>query len=218
MLNLYVRLTNVTALRMNRRFFLLFSLLLVASQWRQGAPPVAITSPAPDQVLRGSVTISGKVDLPGFISAQLDFGYASNPANTWFPIRTFSAPLTDPALATWDTTSITDGDYVLRFRINLEDGTSQEVTVPVKIGNDLLPTPTLEPTLTSEPDTVLIPTPFLLAASPTPTDIPRPTPTALPPNPVSLGQNQIYLSLGRGALVILGLFASAGLIVRVRRY
>jgi hypothetical protein len=64
----------------------------------------------------------------------------------------------------------------------------------------------------------LIPTPFLLAASPTPTDLPRPTPTALPPNPVSLGQNQIYTSLGRGALVILGLFALAGLIVRVRRY
>jgi len=218
MLNLYVRLTSVAVLRMNRRFLLLFSLLLVAAQWRQGTPPVAITSPAPDEILRGSVTISGKVDLPSFLSAQLDFAYASNPTNTWFPIRTFSAPLTDPTLATWDTTSITDGDYVLRFRINLEDGTSQEVIVPIKIGNDLLPTPTLEPTLTPEPDTVLIPTPFLLAASPTATDVPRPTPTALPPNPVSLGQNQIYLSLGRGALVILGLFALAGLIVRVRRY
>ena len=45
-----------------------------------------------------------------------------------------------------------------------------------------------------------------------------PTPTALPTNPVSIGQNQIYLSLGRGALVILGLFALAGLILRVRLY
>ena len=106
----------------------------------------------------------------------------------------------------------------LRLRVNFEDGTVQEATVPVKIGNDVLPTPTPEPTATSEPETVLIPTPFLLAASPTPTDLPRPTPTALPPNPVSLGQNQIYTSLGRGALVILGLFALAGLIIRVRRY
>jgi hypothetical protein len=40
----------------------------------------------------------------------------------------------------------------------------------------------------------------------------------LPPNPASLGQNQIYGSLGRGALVIVGLFALAGLIVRFRRY
>ncbi|HKG55277.1 MAG TPA: hypothetical protein VKB04_13530, partial [Anaerolineales bacterium] len=75
-----------------------------------------------------------------------------------------------------------------------------------------------EPSSTPEVDSVLIPTPFLLAASPTPTEIPRPTPTALPSNPVSLGQNQVYASLGRGALVILGLFALAGIILRVRRY
>ena len=203
---------------MKLRFLFLFVFLLVAAQWRQVTTPVAITSPAPDEMVRGQVTIQGKVDVPIFVSAQLDFSYASNPTNTWFTIQTFSQSLPDSTLATWDTTSITDGDYVLRLRVNFEDGTSQEATVPVKIGNDVLPTPTLEPTLTPEPDTVLMPTPFLLAASPTPTDVPRPTPTALPSNPVSLGQNQIYVSLGRGALVILGLFALAGLSVRVRRY
>ena len=208
MLNLYVRL-------MKLRFLLLFGLILVAAQ---ESPPIAITSPAPDEILRGLVTITGKVDVPSFVSVQLDFAYASNPTNTWFTIQTFSQPLVDSTLATWDTTSITDGDYVLRLRVNFEDGTSQEVTVPIKIGNDALPTPTFEPSSTPEPESVLIPTPFLLAASPTPTEVPRPTPTALPANPVSLGQNQIYASLGRGALVILGLFAVAGLIIRVRRY
>jgi len=200
---------------MNRHLLFLFVLLLVAAQ---ESPPIAITSPAPDETLRAQVTITGKVDVPSFLSAQLDFAYASNPTNTWFTIQTFTQPLTDSTLATWDTTSITDGDYVLRLRVNFEDGTSQEVTVPIKIGNDALPTPTLVPTSTPEPDTVLIPTPFLIAASPTPTDIPRSTPTALPPNPVSLGQNQLYASLGRGALVILGLFALAGIIIRVRRF
>jgi hypothetical protein len=211
MLNLYVRL-------MKRPLLFLFVFLLVAAQWRQGTTPIAITSPAPDELLRGQVTITGKVDVPSFVSAQLDFAYTSNPTNTWFNIQTFSQSMIDSTLATWDTTSVTDGDYVLRLRVNFEDGTSQEVTVPIKIGNDVVPTPTLEPTATPEPDTVLIPTPFLLAASPTPTDVPHPTPTGLPPNPVSLRQNQIYVSLGRGALVILGLFALAGLIVRVRRY
>ena len=179
---------------------------------------MAITSPAPQEILRGQVKIMGKVDLPSFVSAQLDFAYASDPTNTWFSIQTFSQPLTDSTLATWDTTSITDGDYILRLRVNLQDGTSQEATVPVKIGNDFVPTATPVPTPTPVSDTILIPTPFLLAASPTPTEMPRPTPTALPSNPVSLGQNQIYASLGRGALVILGLFALAGLIIRVRRY
>lgn len=196
-----------------------FSLLLVLfSIAAQDTPPVAITSPAPGELLRGQVTITGKVDVPSFLSAGLDFGYASDPTNTWFNIQSFSQSLTDSTLAVWDTTSITDGDYVLRLRVNFEDGTFQEVTVPIQIGNDVQPTATLEPTTTPEPESVLIPTPFLLAASPTPTDLPRPTPTALPPNPVSLGQSQIYASLGRGALVILGLFALAGLIIRVRRY
>jgi len=200
---------------MMRRLSFLLVLLSIAAQ---DTPPVAIISPAPDTLLRGQVTISGNVEFPSFLSAQLDFAYASDPTGTWFNIQSFSQPLTDSTLAVWDTTSITDGDYVLRLRVNFEDGTFQEVTVPVKTGNDVQPTATPEPTATSEPETALIPTPFLLAASPTPTHLPRPTPTALPPNPVSLGRTQIYASLGRGALVILGLFALAGLIIRVRRY
>jgi len=200
---------------MKLRFSLFLVLFLVAAQ---EAPPVAITSPASDELLRGQVTLTGRLDVPSFLSAGLDFAYASDPTGTWFNIQSFSQPLTDSTLAVWDTTSITDGEYVLRLRVDFEDGTFQEVTVPVRVGNDVLPPPTPEPTATPEPDAVLIPTPFLLAASPTPTDLPRPTPTALAPNPVSLAQNQIYTSLGRGALVILGLFALAGLIVRVRRY
>lgn len=208
MLNLYVRLMKLD-------FLLAFVLFFLAAQ---DSPPVAITSPAAGEILRGQVTITGKVDVPSFVTAHVDFAYASDPTGTWFNIQTFSQPPADSTLATWDTTSITDGDYVLRLRVNFEDGTFQDATVPLKIGNEMLPTPTAEPTSTPEVDSVLIPTPFLLAASPTPTEVPRPTPTALPSNPVSLGQNQVYDSLGRGALVILGLFALAGMIIRVRRY
>ena len=75
-----------------------------------------------------------------------------------------------------------------------------------------VPTATLE-----EFVSVQIPTPFLLAASATPTEVPRPTPTPLPPNPVALSQSEIYASLGRGALVIIGLFAFSGIALRLRR-
>lgn len=200
---------------MKRCILLPLFLLLIAAQT---APPIAITSPAADEVLRGQVTITGTLDVPSFASAQLDFAYASNPTDTWFAIQTLSQPVIDAALAVWDTTSITDGDYVLRLRVSFEDGTFQEVTVPVKVGNEAAPTPTLAPTATSEGVSVLVPTPFLLAASPTPTEVPRPTPTALPANPASLGQDEIYASLKRGALVILGLFILAGLIIRIRRF
>ena len=207
---------NLRVPSMKRYFLFLFVLFLIAAQ---DAPSLAITSPAPQEVLRGEVTITGRLDLPSFLSAQLDFAYASNPTDTWFTIQVFTQPLVDSTLAEWDTTSITDGEYVLRLRANFEDGTFQEVTVPIQIGNDVpIPTPTAEPTATLEENIILVPTPFLLAASPTPTDLPRSTPTPLPPNPASLEQSEIYASLGRGALVILGLFALAGLIIRVRRY
>ena len=209
MLNLYV-------LLMKARFFLLLVLLLIAAQ---DEPPIALTSPLAGEVLRGEVTITGTTDVPNFLSAQLDFAYASNPTSTWFAIQSLSQPVKDSTLATWDTTSITDGDYILRLRVNLLDTTSQEITLPIQVGNDIPPaTPTIAVSPTPETVSVLIPTPFLLAASPTPTAPPRPTPTALPTNPASLGQATIYASLGRGALVILGLFALAGLIIRLRRF
>ncbi len=208
MLNLFVRL-------MRLYLWLPVFLLMIAAQTTL---PIAITSPAADELLRGRVTVTGTLDVASFANAQLDFAYASNPTDTWFTIQTFSQPVIDSSLAVWDTTSITDGDYVLRLRVNFEDGTFQEVTVPVKVGNEAVPTPALAPTSTPEEVGVLVPTPFLLAASPTPTEVPRPTPTALPPNPASLGRDQIYRSLGRGAIVILGLFALAGLILRVRRF
>lgn len=192
----------------------LFFLLAV-----QDSPAVAISSPAANDVLRGQVNIIGSTNLPDFVSAQLDFAYASDSTGTWFPIQTLSQAVFDSPLYTWDTTPITDGDYILRLRVIVADGSFQEVTVPVKLRNDVVPTtPTsLPPTATPESLTVLIPTPFLLAASPTPTHPPHPTPTPLPENPVSLNSGTVLYSLGRGALVILGLFAFTGLLLRLRR-
>lgn len=201
---------------MKTRFFLLFVLLLLAAQT---APPIAITSPAPNASVSGEVTITGTTDVLGFASSQLDFSYASNPADTWFALQASSQPAVDSPLAAWDTTLISDGDYVLRLRVYLTDGSFQEMTVPIKVQNDTpIVTPTLTPTSTPESIKGQIPTPFLVASSPTPTLTPRPTPTPLPTNPVSLDQNTIYTSLGRGALVIISLFSFAGLILRFRRY
>jgi hypothetical protein len=214
MLNLFVRL-------MKKRLILLpFFLFLIAAQ----DSTVAITSPMPDEALRGQVNIIGSTNLPNFVSAQLDFAYATDitpnggGTGTWFPLQALSQPVFDSPLYTWDTTSITDGEYLLRLRVFTSDGGVQEVTVPVTVQNDAVPTPTLAPTSTAEAVINQMPTPFLLAASPTPTEVPRPTPTPMPTNAAALDQNEIYTSLGRGALVILGLFALAGVILRLRRF
>lgn len=191
-------------------------LLLLAAQ---DSPLLAITSPVPGEAVRGEVAVTGTTGISGFASSQLDFSYASNPTGTWFVLQTSTQPVTDSALAIWDTTRITDGDYNLRLRVFTEDGTLQEVTIPVRVQNDT-PIPTPTSVLTSTPDRLDtgFPTPFLVAASPTPTSTPRPTPTPLPSNAVSMTQTAVYTSLGRGALVILGLFAFVGLILRFRRY
>ena len=208
MLNLFVRL-------MKAKLFLPFVLLLIAAQ---DFPPIAITFPLSGEVLRGEVTITGRMDDPNFLSAQLDFSYASNPTGTWFALQAFSQPVTDSALAVWNTASISDGDYILRLRVNFLDNTTQEITVPVSIRNDVpFSTPTVVATSTPNTVEIQIPTPFLLAASPTPTSPPRSTPTTLPTNPASLAQTAIYASLGRGTLVIIGLFILSGLIIRLRR-
>ncbi|MFN8425295.1 MAG: hypothetical protein U0X87_03415 [Anaerolineales bacterium] len=60
---------------MKIRFFLPIVLFLLAAQ---DSPPVAITSPASGEVLRGEITIIGSTDVPNFFSAQLDFKYASD--------------------------------------------------------------------------------------------------------------------------------------------
>jgi len=201
---------------MKLRLLLFMTLFSIAAQ----NSTIAITSPRPGDVLRGQVSITGTMDVLNFLSAQLDFKYASDSAENWFALQSLSQPALDSALYTWDTASITDGDYILRLQVYLTDGTTQEVTVPITIQNDSLPaTPTALPA-TSTPESIFggqIPTPFLLAPSPTPTDVPRPTPTPLPTNPMLLTQNEIITSLARGALVIIGLFIFAGIILRLRR-
>src|SRR5512138_984404 len=147
-------------------FFSLIPMLFLVV-FAQDASSVAITSPAPGDVLRGQVNIIGSTNTPDFVSAQLDFAYASDATGTWFPIQTLSQPVFDSPLYTWDTTSITDGDYILRLRVFLGDGTYQEVTVPITVGNEVQPaTPTPVPTATPQEEKAPVPTPFLLASSP----------------------------------------------------
>ncbi len=209
MLNLSVNLMKIRTLP-------LLAFLLIAAQ---DTPLVAINSPISGDAIRGEVTITGTTDILGFASSQLDFSYASNPTDTWFTIQTSTQPVDDSPLATWDTSLISDGSYILRLRVFADDGRFQETTVPVKIQNDT-PIVTPTPVVTSTPNKLDagLPTPFLVASSPTPTLTPRPTPTLLPTNAVSMNQIAIYTSLGRGALVIIGLFAFVGIILRFRRY
>jgi len=186
----------------------------------QEPSPLAISSPAAGEVLRGQVPIVGTSEAPGFVSSELSFSYAGDPTGTWFVLQTSGQAGVNAVLATWDTLSISDGDYNLRLRVNLQDGTLLETSVTgLQVRNyTALPTPTAESSFTPTPTPRSeAPTPILLAASATPTLPPPPTPTPLPHNPAALASSEIYASLKRGALLIGLLFLAFGILLRLRR-
>ena len=203
-------------------------LMIPSAVLAQGTLPT-ITSPNANQILQGNVSIIGTTDIPNFASAELDFAYASDSTGTWFLVQTFSQPVTNSAIAVWDTTSISDGDYILRLRVTLQDGSTQDATVKIKVQNEtpistatptitltaIMPTITLTAAFTPQP---LTPTPIMIAASPTPTSPPIfSTPTSLPPNPAGVEPGEIDAGVQRGALVILGVFVVFGILIRLRR-
>lgn len=178
---------------------------------------ISITSPQPGEILRGQVEIIGNMDIPGYSSSELAFSYASNPADrsAWFTIQTFSQPVGNTAIATWDTTSLTDGDYILHLRVFLQDGSSQDVAVSdLKIRNDVV-SPTDTPIAVLLPE-IMATSPPADTEMPVTTAISFPSSTPMPVNPVSVTNSSIYLNFAGSALIVLVLFIILGIFLRFR--
>ncbi len=186
----------------------------------QGANLPVILSPTDGQVIQGQVPVKCMTDLPNFSSAELAFGYVSDPTQTWFLLQTASLPTTNDVMTIWDTTAITDGDYVLRLRVLLQDGSTAEATVSVKVRNyTALPTPTLAITVTPSP-AVEVPTAMVILPSQTP--VPQvtaalPTPSDVPANPAGVTAGEIFSGFWRGALLVGVLILFFAVIIRLRR-
>jgi hypothetical protein len=195
-----------------------FSLIIIFQELT-----LALTAPQSGDVLRGDVAIQGRMDTPNFASAELSFTFAetaSDPAATWFTIQTFSQPTFDSALTVWDTTTVTDGEYALRLRVYLLDGSFQDVLVRDLTIRNYTPDPTPIP---SETPTAL-PSFSQFNADPSsstsaePTAIiSYPTATSLPPNPASLETDTILTTFGKSALVLLAIFGFISLLLRLRK-
>jgi len=168
----------------------------------------AIVAPRRGDVLQGVVAISGSNDVAGFVSAEVSFTYADDPTGTWFLIAMNSQPVFNERLATWDTTVITDGDYVLRLRVYLTDGSSREAFISGLRVRNYTP--------------VDSPTPMVLApeATPhstiTPTATPFPTPTALPRNPAALAPTDVSASILYGGMAAILTFVIIGIYLWLR--
>jgi hypothetical protein len=195
--------------RIGRLFLLILFLaaLAVRSVAAQGQP--AIVSPQQGDVLQGVVAIRGSNNAAGFLSSEIDFAYAGDTTGTWFLIATSSQPVDSDTLATWDTTTITDGNYSLRLQVFLSDGTHLDAIIPnLRVRNYTpIETPTPAPTAvlpTLTPTITLTPTPF-------------PSPTPLPANPALLTSTDISISLGYGGLGAVIFIIVVGIYLWLRR-
>jgi hypothetical protein len=197
---------------MKRTGIVLLVLIALARPARaQTAFTPSLTSPSEGQALQGAVTITGTTAVDGYASSELSFAYSGDPTGTWFLISTTitNAPVFDDTLATWDTTTITDGDYALRLRVFLLDATFTDITVGGLRVRNYTPVETPTPAPTVEQSTPL--------PSATPTATPQPTPTPLPRNPAVLDPADLRASLGVGGLAVLLAFALLGIYLWLRR-
>ena len=178
---------------------------------------VYIKFPPDGQALKGKVVVTGNTAIQGFSSSEVRFSYSDNPTGTWFLIQSSTQAVDDGMLVEWDTSTITDGVYDLQLEVKLISGDSILYTVrqlrvrnytPVETGT---PTP-VTPTSTPLPGDTPIPT---ATSTPTETPVP-PTRTTLPPNPAQITHQDLGISLGKGALFSLGLFALIGIYLSVK--
>jgi hypothetical protein len=189
---------------------LCFSLILASSfagQNVQAADPV-ILSPRPGDVLHGVMIIVGNTSVDGFDTAEISFTYTNDPTGTWFLIASNSLPVENDRLAAWDTTVITDGDYILRLEVLLKDGSSRKTEVQdLHIRNyTSLDYPTAIST-NSQAGSMS----NLMKATP------YPTPTSLPRNPAALSQGDIFSSIFYGILAAILAFIMFSIYLWLRR-
>lgn len=175
-----------------------------------------INYPPTGETLRGPIPITGTIPAEGFTRWELAFAHADNPTDTWFLLASGVEPISGQ-LATWDTTLLTDGDYLLRLRVQASDAYQEVLIERLRIANYTVhtatPTSTQPPTITA----TATPTPLPPTATITATPTIRPSSTPLPPNPAILDGASILFNLAQAVTVVFAVFAFFGAILWLRR-
>jgi hypothetical protein len=141
------------------------------------AATAIISGPTQGDLVIGTINITGTATHPQFARYEVAFAYDPNTTDSWFEIpAAASTPVEDGTLATWDTTQITDGAYMLRLRV-FATGSNTPVEMIIRnitVGNDApTPAPTVDVTLAPTASV----TPTLTFLETTATALPAPTAT-----------------------------------------
>lgn len=186
------------------QFAFLFSLVTIppvsfANPQQEATNQVEITYPQGGNAVQGLVQIIGTVNPVDFQSYRLEFSPQNSPSSSWFPIHQQSSPVVNDVLGEWDTSVLTDGNYLLRLSVYTHSGETTSILIEgIRIRNyspieTETPKPTREnilPTITSTPFATLSPTATI-----------QPSPTSLPANPISLGNDTIQKAAVTGSII-----------------
>ena len=164
-----------------------FSGVIAAPPAQEGQDIAIITEPGSNAVVQGVVSVIGTAIHPEFSFYVLEF--SPDPGDQWQFIADSQTQIANGQLATWDTTVVPDGNYMIRLRVVRIDGNYSEFFAqPLTVSNaQPLPTATPEDVPTTGPaaptvtPTPLPPTPTIVVEQPivdTPT--PRPVETSAP--------------------------------------
>ncbi|MGD2161459.1 MAG: hypothetical protein PVH60_01365 [Anaerolineales bacterium] len=202
-----------------RRMQILIFMLIFTSGIFNSKPAAAqapgyaeITAPAPGEAVQGLLIVQGSASHPLFVAYDLAFTYQESQLPTWFPIvERRETQVVDGRLGLWDTNGISDGEYKLRLRVHLENGTTlEDVIEGIRIRNQsVVETPTPAAATGFQPTAT--------AMAPTPTSLPTPIVMPAPPGGSSVIQSlQIGLILGAVITISIGTYIYIRRRVRIR--
>jgi membrane peptidoglycan carboxypeptidase len=97
-------------------------------------PQVHFSQPPPLAYLRGTVTVQGSATAADFAAYRVQVGEGLNP-RTWVTLATGEAPVDEGVLATWDTTALPDGVYILRLTLVHRDQRVETALRQVTVDN-----------------------------------------------------------------------------------
>ena len=100
--------------------------LLLFNSVSAGEP--GISYPEKGNAVEGIVEILGTVPKDDFSSASISYSYMGDDDN-WFLISRIARPVEESTLATWDTTTISDGVYQLKLSVIDLGGNVKEYVV-----------------------------------------------------------------------------------------
>jgi hypothetical protein len=169
-----------------------------------------ISSPQHGEVLQGQVTISGSSRVPSFQSAEITFSHDGDSQVSWFLLYESQEPIERGEFITWDTTTITDGNYQIRLRVYLEDNQVVETLIKgLRVRN-------YSPVETATPELAVIVVEET-ATMPVPTRTPATTPSPLPLNPALVTQNDLQSSFVQGFVITLAIFGLFGIYLALKK-